>query len=131
LGIILGWWGCAPYQFRGVCWHNAIAAAVVGSSGKDADGNWGKRKVRVVTFKHKYEPNRSHAQAQIFIDGKWRWLSLEHQPVAYTTAKHGWVDNKDWKVVRYWSLSEIADWLKKHDKECQRGIDGRAVRRRR
>jgi len=65
--------------------------------------------VRVIC--KEYEPYMNHAQAQIFIDGKWRWVRMKNNPFDYVE------EFPEKKIVQTWELEAFFDNFLRHTEE--------------
>jgi len=83
--------GCAIGGIKGACRHKAMYSSLV----------WGeKAEVRIVRFQTS-NPDVTHAQAQAYVDGKWRWLRMGGFWVYRSS-----VDNANYKLIEYLSPDE-------------------------
>ena len=55
-----------------------------------------------------YEPYMNHAQAQIFIDGKWRWVRMKNNPFDYIE------EFPEKKIIQTWELEAFFDNFLRH-----------------
>lgn len=106
--------GCYT-SFKSFCRHDAIYTALTVGE---------KYKVRiaygpVITAdgKYKYKNGKQvyHAQAQIFIDGEWKWLSLSNRPLVMIGSK-----DKGWKIEGHRSIEKALKWCEGDKKSKER-----------
>ena len=92
--------GCVTTGWQGVCRHEAIYAGTV------LEEIYGPDKVRIAMGPS--SPTTIHAQAQVFIEGKWTWV---HATIAqgesvyngqvYISAQDNFVPNQYWTIESF------------------------------
>jgi hypothetical protein len=90
---------CASVEVKPRCWQNAYYQAVVVETELNLP-------TRIVVARNRATEG-GHAQAQAYVDGKWRWLSLSHRPTIVIENRKDRAWNKINKPAQFYTKEQV------------------------
>jgi hypothetical protein len=109
VGIAAFLGGCFPVAtWQAACWPQAVYRAWTVMTQPGPDGK--KHFARIAISKE--TDNTDHAMAQVFYDGKWRWLKQDGTTIYTDDKKDSWANGEIYKYIYPLSINALTIHIK-------------------